>query len=1315
MRRPTQTRLIRYVAYAPGLTHSGVAKPAPPATFPGVSLHRLLFSLLLVSFALGARAQETPPLPPAPAGRPYVHLYPPSDYEGHAQIWSTVQDSRGLRYFGNASTVFIFDGVTWRSVDVRGATYVRSLAITADDTVYLSGSSEIGYIKPDATGTSVYTSLRPHLPEAVRDQLGNFFATRATPQGVFFSSQNYLVRWHEGRIHWWRLPEATSSNLNVYGDDIYIHVRRVGLFLVKGDALERVDESQPILAAGLIRAILPMPDGSRLVLSGSHGLVRWRPGESCTVWKTDLGDGEPLADLFPAGALFLPDGNIAINTVRGGLIVITPEGRLAWRLDDANGLATPSVFHMFLDPTNTLWLGTSNGIARVETGVPVRFYGVADGLPRVSLRRFARHEGKLYAASAKDLFILDENNLRFTSLTLTGESYTVQSHPAGLLVGADRRIYWLQSPGKLVQVAEAGGAVTDLEISKLDPSRVWAANRSGLHSLRWDGQAWIDEGSVFKLEDDSHSVIDVGDGTLWLGTALRGLARLRFSPTPAINAGVDAPLSSQAATTILGVEAGFPDRHGQVDGVLLPNRTVLAVTGRGFYELTPDGNRVQPLKRFGDTWTEGHATIGNAVAVDDNVLWFDAAPVTNGQATGPKIIGRATATGTTPRWDALPLYVAKFTGALTTLYHDPSNPADPRIWFGGTNGLASVDPRWVPMKRELPVLVRRARTLGGRQLFTGVTVADAALPPLPYSERDLRFEFSAPLALPDSPVEYSVQLTGLDDDWSAWQRDPFKEFTNLPEGRYTFRVRARQEGVTGAEASWAFTVQPPATRTPLAYALYVLAAAGLIFAIVRWRLAASERERTRLEKIVTERTAELVVARDQAEAASRAKGAFLASMSHELRTPLHIILGYTRVLGRHPGLDATARTQLNSLGASGDHLLRLINEVLDLAQVEAGKLTLRPGPCDLPRLVATLANLFRPQATDKGLTLNLELDSAVPASVLTDEQKLAQILFNLLGNAVKFTSHGHITLRVTATPSAKSEILFEVIDTGPGLTPAEQAQLFQPFAQTAAGAAAGGTGLGLALSTRLVALLGGELQLASTPGQGSTFSFALALPIAAHAPVIELPPIIGHTGTPRQVIVVDDHPANRDILSRQLTPAGLRVRTASTGAEALALHLATPADLMIVDLRMAPMDGFALARALRTHPENARLKILALSASFFDSEEPNALAAGCDAFLPKPCAEDVLFNTISRLLAITWQRETPAPVASGPSAFDATTLNELRELAERGAIARLQTRFAELRAANPALAPLCQTLATLAAGYHLEQLRAHLATLTPAP
>jgi PAS domain S-box-containing protein len=449
--------------------------------------------------------------------------------------------------------------------------------------------------------------------------------------------------------------------------------------------------------------------------------------------------------------------------------------------------------------------------------------------------------------------------------------------------------------------------------------------------------------------------------------------------------------------------------------------------------------------------------------------------------------------------------------------------------------------------------------------------------------------------------------------------------------------------------------------------------------------------RTTLADITQRKRAEqaLEAARREAEAASQAKSEFLARMSHELRTPLNAILGYAQLLQRDEALDPTERAQIETIRRSGEHLLTLINDVLDLARIEAGKLDVAMVDTDLGALVRDVSAMFRQRADHAGLEFTSALAEPHPKLIRADDRRLRQILINLLGNAVKFTPAGAVRLVVRSTPISDERwrVVFEVVDTGVGIAPENLQRIFEPFYQVA-GRNSEGIGLGLAITRRLVEALDGTIEVRSEPLRGTTFTLTIETQAQGRAePAHAELRTAGYRGRRRRVLVVDDNDDNRALLKGWLEPQGFAVYEAADGAEAVAAVERVEPDAVLLDLVMPGVDGFAAAAGIRALAVRPLPRIVAVTANAFEETRQRSLAEGCDAFLTKPVDFNELRAVLGSLLDLEWiysSAEDPLRAAQRGTvpAPPQTLLAELRELARAGDVMALEARAEAL-----ALAP----------------------------
>jgi serine phosphatase RsbU (regulator of sigma subunit) len=790
------------------------------------------------------------------AGRPFIRNYDPKDYGAAFNYWAITQDQRGVMYFGNWNGILEYDGVSWRLISTPNKSGVRSLAIDANDRIYVGAVGDLGYLAPDSVGDMQFVSLLDHVPPGNRE-FNEVWYSYATSQGVYFRTDKILLRWANQRMQTWK-PATSFSGMFVVRDHVYIQQWGVGLLELAGDSL-RLAPSGVKFADERIYLMLPYAGQKILTGTREQGLFLY-DGTSFQTFQTDPATTAFLRENQLSHGAILPDDNFALATSRGGVAIIGRHGHLLRILDKAAGLQDHDVNFVFADRQGAIWLAQGRRIARVETASPLSFYGEPAGI-KDFVASILRHRGTLYVATGLGVFYLSsrpsKTNLRLASLPeqppefrpvagITAQCWSLVSVGKTLLAATNDGVYQIVGDQAVFVKESAGDSFFSMFLrrSKQDSNRVYVGLRDGLASLRYDPAAskWIDEGRIRGIHEPIWSIVESEDGKLWLGTEAQGVLRVHFPDG----------ISNKTRWNENPKIERFDFRHGLPKGWVGVNavgaRTIFT-SDKGLFRFDLETNKFFPDSTYGDIFADGSRDV--EVVIEDNQgnVWLgseEAAEINRAlrQPDGSYLPEKGG-----------PFQLAK--AAIWTVYPEKdsaNNGAGSVVWFGGPDGLVRYDAN-IPKREGLdfPALIRRVTITreAGRDsiLFagTGATYPTdeqsevlrptlfAPRPTLSYAHNALRFECAAPSFDEESANQFQYFLEGFDRGWSAWSKSTEKDYTNLSEGEYRFRVRAKNVYQhESREAVYAFKILPPWYRTWWAYVFYALIAAASVLGIRRY-------------------------------------------------------------------------------------------------------------------------------------------------------------------------------------------------------------------------------------------------------------------------------------------------------------------------------------------------------------------------------------------------------------------------------------------------------------------------------------------------
>lgn len=1151
-------------------------------------------------------------------GLPIIRNYSPLEYGSHRQNWDIDQAPDGTMYFANGKGVLSFNGVDWQLTMVPNRGHVRSLAVDRDGTVYVGANNDFGELIVNANGEREFKSFLP-LIDSTDYHFGRIRKTIPTPDGVYFQSYLRIFLARDGVVKVWRFS-STCYRAFWINDQLYAADLDRGLLRLKGEDFVPVPNGD-FLINKQVMMMSPF-EGKTLIGTRQNGFFLY-DGLNFVPLHTEI---DPLLTEFALyeGMISRQDKIIVTTAVNKGLFILNKTGKLETSIDQSKGLASDDIMSIFEDRQSALWLGMQEGMARVDINGPYSKYDDRVGL-KGTIQSLLVSDNNIFAASSEGLIQIKATDEDYTIINreaINSYCWNLTLWQDQILIACTHGAYAVRGQ-ELFTLHGRSVFASGIAKSPSDSLAVLVAKDDGFIYQNWNGSNWVETGRVEGIRGAVRDIIEDKRGVFWLKTRSNGVFKVNLSL-------VGNKLTFQEPDIQhYYIDKGVPQGENNIFKVneLLLLRSEL--DSLYHYDEASDRFRITSILREqmgmddGLVLPKGSKTTGK--------LWLDYFK------EGRKFLIRAE-----ERLDGT--YALEYYPFSSKMYNFKDPYGNERFfgdehnaWFASMQGILQVDLEKLQKEDgEVPLLITSVQN-GDQTLYTsGIKNGNTDFA---YRQNDLSFYYSAPLYQHAENLQYATQLAGYDTEWSGWSRNASIGYTNLPEGQYLFKVKAKNDFDTESEVvTYGFSISPPWYRSQLAILAYVLVGVMLIWLVVYLRSAQLRQEQARLEQIVKERTVEIKKQAEEINELYQVKNRFLANISHELRTPLTLILGPVEQLLASAKKD-TEKQQLSWMHKNSQKLLKLINQLLDLSKVEAGKLTLKCSQQDVVQFAQYICSAFESLARQKNIRLLFKAKEDA-LFLYFDPEKLEHILNNLLHNALKFTEKGSVKLEIEEiTQSDRSFAKITVSDTGVGIHPQQLPHVFDRFFQASQEdtLASQGTGIGLALCKELVDLHSGKIEVESELGKGSRFCVLLPLgknhlneeEIVVHTDYLpkEAAPVLAthsnlkiKTQTDEAlplVLLVDDNLDMLDYIHLQLQKH-FRFLKAQDGNEGLQIAQQELPDLIVSDVMMPGMSGLELCAKIKSDIKTDHIPVILLTARIGEDDKIQGLQSQADEYLQKP-------------------------------------------------------------------------------------------------
>ncbi|MGH1366820.1 MAG: hybrid sensor histidine kinase/response regulator transcription factor [Calditrichia bacterium] len=1207
------------------------------------------------------------------AGVPYIQNYSPSDYGYNPQNWAAAQDEAGILYFGNTDGLLEFDGTHWKLHALPRRSPVRAIAMDKDR-IYIGSSGEIGFFKRDSYGTLTYTSLMNKIPEEFRD-FRSVWSIYVSERQVFFRTNTHVIRLKDDTCNLWRTK--TRYHQSYFIDNVlYVLERNIGLKFLSGDSLQLAPAGE-FFKDKFVFSFLPFEQGKYLLTSRQHGMFIY---DTKSVEPFFMPEQQFVSDSRPFNGVALGNGLFALATLRNGLLLFDKSGNVQQVINKTIGLQDNYCTSIFRDRENGIWVTLNNGLSRIELIAPLTRFRHDTGLNGTIVTAL-RHDSKLYVGSTSGLFVLDPSHRKNQMNSSSKSDLDRQYVPRFQLIPDLPNQVWdiKEIDGKLLVSSNLG--LAEVRNDKSFPIYEWQTVQPscmfnsedypdylfvglwrGLSFMKKENNRWVFHSLIDSVKGRITNIVQMSADEFWLSMH-EGLAyKLKLS-----NIKSDDPFRDIILTEF-NQDSGIPINNvyaAMIDGALRIG------TQGGLMRFNEANQRFEHDPTFGEIFADSSTWVFYLDQDQHDNVWIVAGK--GKQTVNGKAIKNPDGSYS---WFDEPFLRMDDMGDVFSIY--PEKNGD--VWFVGSEGVARYNHQLeTDNKNAFHTQIHAVNNIrNAEDLSTNKTALDEMS--LSHAENSLRFLFSSATFHNTAANRFQFKLEGFDDNWSDWTSETRKDYTGIFEGNYTFKVRSKNiYGKMGTEAALKIDISPPWYRSWPAYLFYLILATGFVYSIVQARVRRFRKQQERLESMITERTAQVVEQRNQlAEQSEKLKeldelkSQFFANISHEFRTPLTLIIGMIDNLKKRAN-ETSDQKELGLIELNADRLLNLINQLLDLSKLEAGELKIAATEGDIARFIRRIFASFASLAPQRQITLTLNdilFEEAKDVDVIKawfDKDKLEKVFYNLLSNAFKFTpTGGRIDLSYKLNPD-NDEVVFRVLNTGPGIPPEKLPHIFERFYQVEGNSKREfeGTGIGLALVKELVGLHHGTVTAHSK--QNVETSFEVVLPIgksvfteeelgqiqeivtsehAIQSPAHLDAGAINNSDARASdsestnsepddtlVLIVEDHHDLRRFICESLQ-SHYSVIEAENGRIGVEKAIARIPDLIISDVMMPEMDGYELCAELKTNEKTNHIPIILLTAKAAQADKMAGLETGADDYLLKPFNPDELQVRVRNLIKI---------------------------------------------------------------------------------